>query len=117
MEHSFEADPASLNLDQRLSALVAVEREIARLQARSVRLVAAIVDDPSPDTPAALLEKEYLGEEVRAVLGESAVSVHNRIAFARTLVTRLPATLDALEHGPLTRRHALLLSEAIAGLP
>ena len=86
MQHSFAGDPAALTLDQRLRALVEVEREIARLQARSARLVAAIVDDPCRDSPAPMVEKEYLGEEVRAVLGESAVSAHNRIALARTLV-------------------------------
>src|SRR5690349_6166083 len=117
MTNSYERDPHELNLDQRLCALSEAEREIAHLQARSTRLVAAIIDDPCTGTPAPLLEKEYVREELRTLLHETAVSINNRIEFARTLTTRLPATLAALEHGELSHRHARLLVEAIAGLP
>jgi hypothetical protein len=117
MTKSYERDPHELNLDERLSALSQVEAEIAHLQARSARIVAAIVDDPCEHTPAPLLEKEYVREELRTVLHETAVSINNRIELARTLTHRLPTTLAALEHGQLSHRHARLLVEAIAGLP
>ena len=117
MTKSYERDPLEMNLDERLSALQEVEREIAHLQARSARLVTAIVDDPCDDTPAPLLEKEYVREELRTVLHESAVSISNRIEFARTMSNRLPTALQALEQGELTQRHARLLVDGIAGLP
>lgn len=117
MTKCYERDPHTLTLDERLSALADVEREISRLHARSARLVTAIVDDPCDDTPAPVLEKEYVREELRTVLRESSVSINNRIAFARTMANRLPSTLQALEQGELTARHARLLAEAIDGLP
>jgi hypothetical protein len=64
-----------------------------------------------------MVEKEYVRDELRAALGESAVSVGNRIETARALVHRLPATLDAVEAGGLTMRHAGLLTDAVFALP
>src|SRR6476659_6268769 len=98
------------------SAIRDSEREIARIQARQARMMAAIVDDPREGSPAPKVEKEYVRDELRVTLGESAVCVGNRIELARGLVHRLPATLDALEDGGLTLRHARLLADAVSGL-
>jgi hypothetical protein len=78
-----DGDPAALSLDERISAVGGSEREIARLQARQALLVAAVVADPCVGSPAADLEKVMVTEEVRAVLGESAVSVGSRIVRSR----------------------------------
>ncbi len=114
---SYDLDPWTLDLDERFEAMRAVGREIARLQARELRLVAAIADDPREGVPAPVLEKEYVREELRAALGESAVAVAARIDTAHTLLQQLPATLAALEAGELNMRRAKLLYEAVSGLP
>ncbi len=114
---SYDVDPWTLDLDDRFAGLLDARREIARLQAREARFIAAIADDPRIDSPAPVVEKQYVRDELRAALGESAVSVTNRIESARTLVHRLPGTLDAVEAGVLTMRHAGLLSDGVCGLP
>lgn len=116
MKTSYDCDPLSLSLDDRIGAVVAAEREIARLQARQVRLAAAIANDPCAGAVAPAIEKEYVKEELRAALCESAVAVDTRVALAGMLTERLPATLDALEAGGITIRHVLRLADAIAGL-
>lgn len=113
---SYDVDPWTLTLDDRFAALLDARREIARVQAREARFIAAIADDPREDSPAPVVEKEYVRDELRAALGESAVSVTNRIETARTLVHRLAATLDAVEAGALTMRHAGLLTDAVCAL-
>ncbi len=117
MTTSYDVDPWTLDLDSRFAALLEARRDIARIQAREARLIAAIADDPRDDSPAPVVEKDYVRDELRAALGESAVSVTNRIESARTLVHRLPATLDAVESGALTMRHAETLTSAVCALP
>ena len=84
-----------MNIDEALARVVEIEAQIAALQAEQLRAVVRIVDDPCAGSPAPVLEKDYLPEELRVVLGESAVAVGNRIEPARTLVHRLPLTLAA----------------------
>ncbi len=115
---SYDVDPWTLDLDARFAGLLDARREIARVQAREARFIAAIVDDPRKDSPAPVVEKEYVRDELRAALGESAVSVTSRIETARTLVHRLPVTLESIESGTgLTMRHVQLLADAIIDLP
>jgi hypothetical protein len=109
----FDLDPAALSLPARVDALIESEREIARVQARQVRVIAAIADDPYSDVVAPLLEREFFKEEIRAALGESAESVNGRLLLARSLVHRLSATLAAVESGSITLRHARHLVDAV----
>ena len=60
-----------------------------------------------------MLDKHYLEVELRASLGESAVTCNHRIHLARTLVHRLPATLGAMAAGEVTQRHANALVNAL----
>lgn len=107
----------TMNTDEELVRVAEIEKHIAALQAEQSRLIAAIADDPREGTPAPVLEKEYFREELRALLGESAVAIADRIETARALVHRLPLTLAALETGDVTMRHARALCDAVAGLP
>ena len=114
----YDVDPWTLSLDERFAGLLAARREIARVQAREARFIAAIADDPREGSPAPVVEKDCVRDELRAALGESAVSINSRIETARTLVHRLPATLASIEAGDgLTMRHAQLLADAIISLP
>jgi DNA-binding transcriptional ArsR family regulator len=113
---AFDLDPVTLSPDARIDALIESEREIARVQARQVRVIAAIADDPHTGGLAPTLEKEYFKEELRAALGESAVSVNARLSAAADLVHRLPHTLAAVEAGAITMRHARNLVESVRAL-
>ena len=117
MTARYDRDPWTLTLDERFDAVRDSDREIARIQARQARLMAAIVDDPCTGSPAPKVEKEYVRDQLRATLGQSAVAVGARIELARALVHRLPQALDALEAGQLTLRHARLLCDAVTALP
>jgi hypothetical protein len=117
MTMSYNLDPMQLSNDERVAAIVAAEREIARLQARQLRLVAALSDDPYAESPVPELDRDWMREELRAALGESAVRVTERVELARTMVHRLPTTLRALESGVLTLRHARHLVQAVTPLP
>jgi hypothetical protein len=74
-----------------VAALVEAERAIAHLQARQVRQIAAIADDPCADAVAPQLDRDWAKDELRAALGESAESVNNRIELARALLHRSSA--------------------------
>jgi hypothetical protein len=63
---SYDVDPRSLTLDERFAGLLDARREIARVQAREARFIAAIADDPRTDSPAPVVEKEYVRDELRA---------------------------------------------------
>lgn len=116
MKPNYDGDPFSLCLTDRIDAVVDAEREIARLQARQIRLVAAIADDPCANAGVPEIEREYVKEELRAALCESAMAADTRLALAAMLTGRLPATLDALEAGAITIRHVRRLADAIAPL-
>src|SRR5689334_2546636 len=107
-------DPAFLSLDERIAEVRAIERDLARLHARQLRLIAAIAADPCADAPAPLAEKEMVKEELRAVLGESALAISNRICLAKEVTGRLPGALAALSAGEITLRHVRLLTDATA---
>ncbi len=104
---------AGMTVDEALTRVVEIEKQIAALQAEQARLVTRIVDDPCAGAPAPMLDKHYLEVELRASLGESAVTCNHRIHLARTLVHRLPATLGAMAAGEVTQRHANALVNAL----
>jgi hypothetical protein len=74
-------DPVSLSLDQRITAVRNIERDIARLHAVQLRLIAAIDADECAGAVAPELDKHFVTEELRAALGESGVSVGHRIGW------------------------------------
>ncbi len=101
--------PAMLEVDGQIDTLVAVERHIAMLQARSSELLAALdVGDTSKDG--------FTRDHVAAALRIPPVSMRNRMAAASDLTYRLPATLAALRAGDITLRHATDLAEATRSL-
>jgi hypothetical protein len=116
MERAYDLDPVSLSPDERVEALVASEHELARIQARQVRLLEAMAAESFAGAVASELDREWVKEEIRAALGVSAVWVSSQLAFAQALVHRLPATLDAMEAGLITFRHARSLYEALIGV-
>ena len=56
---------------------------------------------------------DYTGEQVGAALRLSPGTAERRLSIARTLVDRLPATLDLLRCGQITYPYAMKLSEAV----
>jgi hypothetical protein len=114
MEKTYDLDPGFLSLDQRIAAVRDAERDIARIHARQLRLIAAIDADECGGALAPELDKQFVKEELRAALGESGVSVGNRIDLARELVDRLPLAMAALAAGEITLRHVRLLTDASA---
>ena len=92
--------PAMLEVDGRIDALVAVERHIALLQARSAELLAALeAGDTSADS--------FTRDHVAAALRRPPASMRAVMCTARDLVERLPATLALLRSGEVTQRHAV----------
>src|SRR5689334_22505759 len=112
MTFNVDLDPASLSLDKRITAVRDIERDIARLHAVQLRLIAAIDADECADAVAPELDKQFVKEELRAALGESGVSVGNRIGLARELIDRLPLAFSALQAWAITLRHVRLLTDA-----
>jgi hypothetical protein len=112
----FDLDPTSLSVAEQLDALVASQRELGRIEARQLRLLAAIVERSFADALAPELDKLWVKEDIRAALGRSAPSVTSRIAFAQTMVHRLPETLSALEAGMISIAHARYLYDSVLTL-
>lgn len=112
----YDLDPTALTPEQRIDALIASERELARLSARQQRIITAISEEPFAGEPAPELDKQYFLEQLRATLGESMDAVRGRIAMATDLVHRLPDTLAALEAGTITPRQAWRLTDQLRPL-
>jgi hypothetical protein len=106
-----------MNIDERLTRVGEIEKQIAALHAEQLRLIAAIHEDPCDGAPVPKLEKHFVIEELRAILGVSANWVRNKISTATMLTQTLTGALTALEKGELTLRHAEALCDAVAGLP
>ncbi len=100
--------PAMLEVDGQIDALVAIERHIAMLQARSAELLAALDGEAATD--------EFTRDWVAAAVRVPPVSMRTKMATASDLTTRLPATLAALRTGDISLRHATDLVEATRSL-
>jgi hypothetical protein len=109
-------DADRLSQTGRVDALIAVDRLIAWAHATQARLLAAMAGDQFPDALAPKLEREWVTEDVRAALGESARGARARLREATELVHRLPETLSALQAGRITARHAHALVDTTAVL-
>ncbi len=101
--------PAMLGVDGQIDALLAVERHIGWLQARSTELLAALdAGDRSKDG--------FTRDHVAAALRVPPASMRTRMSNASDLVERLPATLALLRCGGISQRHAIDLAEATRSL-
>jgi Domain of unknown function (DUF222) len=106
----FLLDPDALSDAGRIDLLVAFERHIA-LQAAQQQVLASL-DGRALDWSGKKLI-DYTREQVGAALRLSPGTAERRLAVARTLVDRLPATLDLLRSGQLTYLHAMKLAEGV----
>src|ERR1700710_1253731 len=101
--------PAMLEVDGQIDAVVAVERHIGLLQARSVELLAALdASDTSKDG--------FTRDNVAAALRMPPGSMRTKMAAASDLTGRLPATLAMLRGGEISLRHATDLADATRSL-
>ena len=105
----YELRPSMLSVDGRIDALLAVERHIAMLQARSMELLAALdLGDTTDD--------KFIRDEVAAALRLPPASMKERMLCARELVERLPVALELLRAGEISQRHAAHLLDATGSL-
>ncbi|HEV7204085.1 MAG TPA: DUF222 domain-containing protein, partial [Jatrophihabitans sp.] len=101
--------------DRLLTRLVTFQKVQARIDAELQDTLAELAALPVP----AFLEspdKQYVVDEVAAVLRLPSRTAGARVATAQDLVGRFPATLDALSRGELTLDHARALSDEALGL-
>ncbi|HKF34511.1 MAG TPA: DUF222 domain-containing protein [Jatrophihabitantaceae bacterium] len=105
-------DPELLCDAGRVDLLVACERHIALLQAAQQQVLASL-DGRALDWSGKKLI-DYTREQVGAALRLSPGTAERRLSIARTLIERLPATLELLRGGQLTYLHAMKLAEAVA---
>src|SRR5262245_15080557 len=94
----------------RIDLLVGFERHIALLQAAQQHILASL-DGRALDWSGKKII-DYTREQVGAALRLSPGTAERRLSIARTLVERLPATLELLRRGQLTYLHATKLAEA-----
>jgi Domain of unknown function (DUF222)/HNH endonuclease len=104
-------DPDAVSDAGRIDLLVAFERHIALLQAAQQQVLASL-DGRALDWSGKKII-DYTREQVGAALRLSPGTAERRLSIARTLVDRLPATLDLLGAGQITYLHAMKLAEAV----
>src|SRR5215472_2290273 len=102
-------DPEALSDAGRVDLLVAFDRHIALLQAAQQQVLASL-DGRALDWSGTKLI-DYTREQVGAALRLSPATAERRFSVARTLIDRLPATLELLRGGQLTYLHAMKLAE------
>ena len=110
VEALVELTPSLLSVDGRIDALIAVERHIALLQARSSELLSALETGDST-------EDHFTRDAVAAALRLPPASMKDRMTSAQDLCERLPATLELLRAGEISQYHTVVLVDAIRGLP
>jgi Domain of unknown function (DUF222)/HNH endonuclease len=104
-------DPDAVSDAGRIDLLVAFERHIALQQAAQQQVLASL-DGRALDWSGKKII-DYTREQVGAALRLSPGTAEQRLAIARTLVDRLPATLELLRAGQITYLHARKLAEAV----
>jgi hypothetical protein len=98
-------DFAVLTATERVDALIVLEQQRAWLDGLQQQLLAEVaVHDTS--------REKWAREEVAAALGLAPVTAGSRLKNAEQLVTRLPATLDALLAGRIKGMQATAITEA-----
>jgi hypothetical protein len=112
-------DPRRLSRFGQIDLLVAIEKQLGYWQALQYRALAAVAANPPVEGERKRDEyvaKRCVREQVSCALGVSAVTAEDRLARGEELVHRLPRTLDALQAGVISDRHARALTEAVAPL-
>jgi hypothetical protein len=112
-------DPRRLSRSGQIDLLVAIEKQLGYWQALQYRALAAVAANPPVEGERKrdeYLTKRCVREQVSCALGVSAVTAEDRLARGEELVHRLPRTLDALQAGVISDRHARALTEAVAPL-
>jgi hypothetical protein len=104
-------DPARIDGAARIDLLVGLERQIAWLQAAQQRVLAALAREAL--SWAGEESIDFTQEQVGAALRLSPGTAASRLAVARTLNDRLPATSERLACGELTYLQARKLAEAV----
>jgi hypothetical protein len=104
-------DPARIDGAARIDLLVGLERQIAWLQACQQRVLAALDGEALSWAGAESIDftQDQVGEALRLSPGTAA----NRLAVARVLTDRLPATVERLARGEITYLQARKLAEAV----
>jgi hypothetical protein len=99
-----------LDQQQLFDRLVALDRQLARLAAEQLRVLAAIhqSDDSTPG---------WSQDAVSLALQLSGAAAQKKLKIAATLTSDLPRTLAALSHGDIPARHAELITEASWRVP
>jgi hypothetical protein len=105
-------DPSTVDGAARIDLLIALERQIAWLQAEQQKVLAEL--DGRALNWAGKESIDYTQEQVGAALRLSPGHAADRLGTARGLVDQLPATLASLERGEITYLHAKALAEAVA---
>lgn len=109
-----------------LSRLEHLYRQAAALEAERMRVLAeyAVLTDRGaallhPDRPAEgrAMERRSMAAEIATALRVSEKSVHADTGDAETLVRELPATLEALSSGTISRQHARKIVTQACSLP
>ena len=105
-------DPARIDGAARIDLLVGLERQIAWLLAAQQRVLAAL-DGPALSWTGEA-SRDFTHEQVGAALRLSPGTAAGRLAVARALSDRLPATSERLADGEITYWQARKLAEAVA---
>jgi hypothetical protein len=99
-----------MTADQCLDVIIDTEKTIARAHADRTRALARFAELRPPARPHAELA-DGAREEVAIEIGASPQAAAGLILQARDLVTRLPATMDALAAGEIDYRRALAMGD------
>jgi hypothetical protein len=104
--------PVGLSHDERLDLLAAIEQTRAALDAQQQFTLALLAREGDAEAR----ERQWVREEVAAVLRVAPGTAAAKLCDATTLVHRLPRTLDRLVDGSITMLHARTLIEACRAL-
>ena len=110
-EHVNEAQRA--RHDQHLDEIVEVERQINYWQARQLRAIAALADDPLPlPSITEARDKRWVREELACELKVSSMTAGFRLTLACSLVGNAEGLVKLLETGEITMRHLYVFADA-----
>ncbi len=105
-------NPAGLDHDSRLSLLESIEHQRSALDAQQQQTLALLAAEGDAEWRA----REWVREEVAAVLAIAPVTAAAKLAEAKVLVHRLPLTFERLADGSMRMGHARAVIDAAAGL-
>ncbi|PZS29028.1 MAG: hypothetical protein DLM59_13580 [Pseudonocardiales bacterium] len=112
-------DPRRLSLEGLIDFVAACERHVSWFLAMQYQALAVMAEDPTvPTVPTMPGEqgKDWVREEVACALRLSFNTAASRLALARELTGRLPATLQLQHRGQISTHHSRSLAEATMSL-